>query len=47
MTDSYPLSPGELSVRTDASGGDILPQVAGSLGAGHFLTSIRPLATEH
>ncbi|MFZ0701104.1 MAG: alpha/beta hydrolase [Candidatus Acidiferrales bacterium] len=27
------LSPGELSVRSDASGGDVLPQVAGALGA--------------
>ena len=33
MTNSYPLSPGELSVRTDASGGGVLPQVAGTLGA--------------
>jgi hypothetical protein len=33
MTPSYPLSPGELSVRSDATGGDVLPQVAGSLGA--------------
>lgn len=28
-----PLSSGELSVRSDATGGDVLPQVAGSLGA--------------
>lgn len=33
MTDPFPLSPGELSVRTDATGGSVLPQVAGSLGA--------------
>jgi hypothetical protein len=33
VTPSYPLSPGELSVRTDATGGDVLTQVAGSLGA--------------
>lgn len=30
---SPPLSPGELSVRSDASGGDVLSQVSGSLGA--------------
>lgn len=32
MTNSYPLPAGELSVRSDATGGDVLPQVAGSLG---------------
>lgn len=30
---SVPLSPGELSVRSDATGGDVLSQVSGSLGA--------------
>lgn len=33
MTNSYPLNPGELSVRSSPTGGDVLPQVAGSLGA--------------
>lgn len=33
MTNSYPLSPGDLSVRTDATGGSVLSQVAGSVGA--------------
>lgn len=33
MTNSFALSPGELSVRNEAIGGGILPQVAGSLGA--------------
>ena len=33
MTLSYPPSPNELTVRSSPSGGDVLPQVAGSLGA--------------
>jgi|SRR5215469_830672 len=33
MTNSLPLSPGELSVRSDATGGDVLSAVSGSLGA--------------